>query len=161
MKEADLRNKSYEKLEERFISQITKIESSNKDYMDEIDANKNQMKKQEDHNSQLKRDLEKTCEQSKQTIINLNVKIQSNNEVLDQQKKYIKEYTENEMKTNQKIQNLVKQLEDKDREGKNQINTIQKENAKQLERIKKENQSLNEDKRKNLALIKEYEIQDN
>ena len=26
-------------------------------------------------------------------------------------------------------------------------------------RIKKENQSLNEDKRKNLALIKEYEIQ--
>ena len=65
------------------------------------------------------------------------------------------------MKTNQKIQNLVKQLEDKDREGKNQINTIQKENAKQLERIKKENQSLNDDKRKNLALIKEYEIQDN
>ena len=60
-------------------------------------------KKKEDHNSHLKRDLEKTCEQSKQTIINLNVKIQSNNEVLDQQKKYIKEYTENEMKTNHKF----------------------------------------------------------
>ena len=35
------------------------------------------------------------------------------------------------MKTNEKIQNLVKQLEDKDKEGKNQINTIQKENVKQ------------------------------
>ena len=59
LKEADLRNKSYKKLEERFISQITKIESSNKDYMDEIDANKNQMKIKEDHNSQLKRNFEK------------------------------------------------------------------------------------------------------
>ena len=42
--------------------------------MDEIGRNKNQMKKKEDNNSQLKRDLEKTCEQSKQTIINLNLK---------------------------------------------------------------------------------------
>ena len=62
--------------------------------MDEIDANKNQMKKKEDYNSQLKRDLEKTCEQSKQKIKNLNVKIQSNNEVLHQQKKISKSIQE-------------------------------------------------------------------
>ena len=67
------------------------MSKENKEFLDEINKNKNQIKQIIDNNSHLKRDFEETCTiQSEQNIINLKQKIQSYHEILEQQKTFIK-----------------------------------------------------------------------
>ena len=71
-------------------SEQERMSKENKEFLDEINKNKNQIKQIIDNNSHLKRDFEETCTISEQTIINLKQKIQSYHEILEQQKTFIK-----------------------------------------------------------------------